>query len=428
MELSELSAYAKEKYQAKEQHKWSDFPGLSVLCHPNTGKWVALLMRQWDSETGRVIERCDMKCGAHVLNEIDKPYLSAPIRMRGQKWVGIAFDAQTDPDVVFRLFDCAFSYEEQRGYTIVLDGAAAKSKEAYTDTPLPFTKGFPKSDIASAKSAPAADIPEKIREMINLYEYGDGSLSHKAKNFCHQGKLMQNYEDDMPWEGEYRRYFTTYHDLNLRQLRGYFTWRTHIRQGSFCPIAASLAYIYLYELLNGIGAASPEDALCKMREFEKGYIESGIGDPGMQKNLHKWMLEYAILHALPAETVMQYADPGTLEKDAALAVLKTPKQHTEEEIFSALCTFSGKALPRSPVVMKDEIKAKRLFAEIWKHLSEHYHENGKNIFTACFGERKAYGWYPLSNAVYYETQVISDTGFVLPKHSSCGRQNAAQAV
>lgn len=309
-----------------------------------------------------------------------------------------------------------FQVEEQRGYTIVLEETAVNSREACSDTPLPFAdmaaKGLPRRESAGAGEAPW-DIPEKIRRMLNLYEYGGSSLAHKAKNFYHQGKLMQDYEDDVPWKGEYQRYFTTYHDLNLRQLRGYFTWRTHIRRGDFFPIATSLAYIYLYELLNGIGADSPCDALCKMREFEKGYIDSGVGDPGMRKNLHKWMLEYAVVHALPAETVMRYLAPELLEKDAALAVLKTPKQHTEEEIFSALCTFAGKTLTRSPVVTKDERRAERLFAGIWKYLSEHYQENGKDIFTACFGRRRAYRWYPLSNAVYYEKQAVPDTDIVL---------------
>ena len=65
---------------------------------------------------------------------------------------------------------------------------------------------------------------------------------------------MEDYEDDAPWSGEYRRYFTTYHDLNLNQLRGYFAWRTLVRRGVFRRITTSLACMYLYELLNGIGA------------------------------------------------------------------------------------------------------------------------------------------------------------------------------
>ena len=75
MELSELTAYAKETYQIEEQHKWAEFPGFSVLVHPQTGHWVALLMRQWDSDLGEVVERCDLKCGEQTLSEFPLPYL-----------------------------------------------------------------------------------------------------------------------------------------------------------------------------------------------------------------------------------------------------------------------------------------------------------------------------------------------------------------
>ncbi len=63
LELSELAAYAEEKYHIREEHKWAEFPGFSVLADPRTGKWAALLMRQWDYETGTELQRCDIKCG-----------------------------------------------------------------------------------------------------------------------------------------------------------------------------------------------------------------------------------------------------------------------------------------------------------------------------------------------------------------------------
>ena len=68
MELAELTAYVQEKYHIEEQHRWPEYPGLSVLCHPVTGKWVAFLMQQWDTQTGRMLQRCDMRCGAENWN------------------------------------------------------------------------------------------------------------------------------------------------------------------------------------------------------------------------------------------------------------------------------------------------------------------------------------------------------------------------
>lgn len=414
MELSELTAYAREKYQMEEQHKWSGFPGFSVLCHPDTGKWVALLMRQWDTETGEELQCCDLKCGSQGMIRPDRPYLSAAVRMKGRNWTGVAFGPGTDPDVVFRLLDDAVAAGAWRGCTVVLEEPGAREEGSCRETPLPFpggiTRGFPPAHRAGSVDVPA--MPDRIREMTDLYEPCGGTLSGKARNFLRQGRFMEDYEDDAPWDGVFMQYFPTYHDLNLRQLRGYFTWRTRLRKGEFLPIATSLAYIYLYELLNGIGVRSPEEALDKMRKFEEGWLASGAGDPGMRKNLRKWMFEYAVLHGLPPETAAQYASPAVLERDDALAVLKNPKQHTEEEIFSALCVFGGKALTRSPVLSLDS--GKRLFGGVWRELSQRYRADQKGVFTACFGKRRTYRWHPLANAVYdYGDQAAPDRDYDL---------------
>ncbi|MBE5998840.1 MAG: hypothetical protein E7237_04400 [Sarcina sp.] len=448
MELSELAAYAREKHTIQEQHKWADFPGFSVLAEPGTGKWAALLMRQWDGDTGEEVQRCDIKCGRQCLAEIRVPWLTLPFRMKGQNWVGVIFDGRTDPEIVFGLFDRAVGMiRQRRAYTVILEDLRGNTKGLYHDTALPQKEQdrgtalppmrsrkiqetlrlpAPEQEHAPADSAPdsteawtrdffrEADgtgryastalphIPQKIRDMMRLYEYQGESLEAKSRNFYRQGRFMEDYEDDASWTGEYRRYFTTYHDLHLPQLRGYFTWRTALRKGQFRPIASSLAYMYIYELLCGIGTSSPEDSLRKMREFEKGFLDSGIGDTFMRRNLHRWMLDYAVIHNVPVETARLYELPAIAERDLQLAVLKAPKDHSDEEIFAALCAFGGKKLPQSPVVAdngktdngktenekrkngKTENgktdggktgggeKGRHLFAALWRYLTEHY--------------------------------------------------------
>ena len=117
MELSELVAYARDKYGIEEQRKWAGFPGFSVLSHPRTGKWVALLMKQWDTETGEEIQRCDLKCGIQTLTEHHEPYLGLPIRMKGPKWISAAFSDETDPQLLFSLFDRAVTSGDVQGFT-----------------------------------------------------------------------------------------------------------------------------------------------------------------------------------------------------------------------------------------------------------------------------------------------------------------------
>ena len=404
VELSELTAYAGEQFHIYEQHKWAAFPGFSVLADPNTGKWVALLMRQWDAQTGTQIERCDIKCGRLCPDELTLPFLSPPFRMKGRDWVGVSFGSATDPAVVYGLLDRAVRSGTRRGFTIVLDAEVPAGGVVFRASALLTRDG--------ARKAPPDDkAPDKLREMLGLYEYGHDSFQSKCRNFYRQGMCMADYEDDAPWNGEWKHYFPTYHDMNLRQLRGYFTWRARLRRGDYQPTASSFAYVYLYELLNGIGVDSPEDTLRKMRDFEVGYLDAGIGDPGMRKYLHRWMLEFAVLHALAVEDALRCADPSMLEKDHALSVLKSPAAQTDEAVFSALCLFSDQKIASSPVVTNDKPRGEHLFAEVWRRAAGAAEDGA--LFQSIFGERKLFSWYPLSNAVYWERERSPDTDYIL---------------
>ncbi len=178
MELSELTDHAREKFHILEEHKWADLPHLSVLTDPHTGRWVAFLMRQWDTDTGTEIQRCDIKCGSPGILEMSEPYLTKPFRMKGEKWVGVIFDESTRQDVVFRLFDQAVYREESQGFTVELDYAPFEQKIVHPQTPSPAGR-------QPAIESPG--IPDKIRKMKRLYEYKPPSAEQRWKNFYRQG-------------------------------------------------------------------------------------------------------------------------------------------------------------------------------------------------------------------------------------------------
>lgn len=405
MKLADLAAYAEEKYKIREQQKWADFPGFSVLSVPSTGKWAALLMRQNDPLTGTEVERCDIKCGEQSLSDSSATCLSGPFRMKGPKWVGVTFDEATDREMVYRLFDRAVNFGGQQGFTIVLEPQPVQTESVYQDTPLPFGERRPPE--------PAADLPDKIRQMKSMYEYGSGSFQHKCRNFYCQGIFMKDYEDDQPWSGSFFHYFPTYHDLNDAQLRGYFTWRTNVRKGRFLPISTSAAYIYVYELLNGIGTDSLQDSLMKLAAFEKGFLDSGIGDEQMRENLHRWMFEFSVLNDFPVEMVRQLADPEMMKKDSALLCLKNPETCSDDDLFDALCCFSGNSLADSPVIRKFETRGRHLFCETWRTAIADSRAEDDDIFTSCFGEQCVLAWYPLANAVYWQPNKGKSRVYVL---------------
>lgn len=390
MDLKDLTNYAKEKYGIEEEFKWNDFPGFSVLSDPVSKKWVALLMRQYDEETGDIIERCDLKCGRQTLGEYHVPYLTMSYRMKGDKWIGIKFVHSTNPNLIYKLFDRAVSSGEQRGYTIVLDNLKSNSQKVFQSTPLNFS---------SMKRKQTVFIPDMIRKMQKIYEYKDNSFAQKAKNFYWQGKYMEPYEDDFVFEDDVRIYFPTYHDLSIPQLRGYFAFRTRIRKGEYPDTNASFGYMYLYELINDIGVSSKEDALEKMKAFREHYIETNKFDKIISQHLDRWMTDYVVKNRI--DTPIHYLNEDLFNFDLSLLKLKYPEIYDDKQITDALLSLEDKTLKRS-LVLKSE-KGQHLFAELWKLLSRKYSDNSsRGIFEACFNKQKMYRVYPFGGAVYYK--------------------------
>ncbi len=278
--------------------------------------------------------------------------------------------------------------KEKSGYTLILGSQLPPAAPVYQDTPIS------PAGTLSGPDDPA--VPARIREMLALYDYGDGSNAQRVLNFYRQGKFMEHYEDDAPWEGEFKRYFPTYHDLNIRQLRGYFTWRTQYRKGNLLPVATSLAYLYVYELLNGIGTESAEDGLQKLEAFEHDYIDHGPGNPAMKRNLHRWMLEFAVLGGLPAERFTAYLNPEKIQLDQALSTLQKAADCPDEAVVQALRLLAGKkdTGPADP-------QFQHLLAGTWRLAAD-------KLFPACFGQAKPYVWHPLYNAVYYKEKEEPD--------------------
>ena len=309
--------------------------------------------------------------------------------------------------MVFRQIDQPPPKSEENGCTIVLDSEEKSEIADYHDTPLRF------SDVPGGSSE--NEIPPRIRQMCAMYRYGRESFRQKCKNFYNQGMFMEDYKDDYPWKGDFFCYFPTYHDLTPKQLRGYFSWRTKVRKNIFEPISTSAAYLYLYELINGIGVNDPIDGLEKMKAFERGYLDTELGDRRMVTNLHRWMMEYSVINNISPEIARQYTDPKILQHDEDIISLRDSDKATDEAIFMALCRFGNTKLVESPVVSTDPARGHHLFAESWKATNARFVRDGKNFFTLCFGGRSAFAWYPLGNTVYYGHRIREYREYQLTK-------------
>ena len=432
MELKEILDYIEEKHNIKEMNRWDSSSIMSRLCHPLTGKMIALIIRQWDSDSGMWMEHCDLKYDASLYDRM-KSYIVEPLRMHGSNWIGICFNKDTESDYVFDIFDKAILQENPAENIIILDDTKSKlsftethatdkkssgisenieflepaEKKVYTDSILTFTKG---REFFKDRE----EVPKKIREMMALYKYDDYSWNYKARNFYKQAKFMEDYEDDYQGEvGEISGYYTTYHDLNEKQLRAYFTWRSEIRKGIYNKACTSFIYIYIYELLCGIDASSSYDTVNKLKTFEEKLSDKDILDVTIKRNLHKWYFEYSLLHGFSIEKIKEYVDKDVFAQDSALDILKNYKKASDEEIFESICFFAGKKGLNSVSLKKERDKSIFIFAFIWRYILKNVTIEGKGIFSHCFGRIHNRSWYPLFNAVYWSEKKPENGDYIV---------------
>lgn len=347
MRLSELISYARERHHIEELHKWREMPGLSVLVSPASGKWIALLMRERDAG-GRIRERCDLKYSA--FRELPaRDYLTQGFRMPG--WLGVRFGAETERDFLLHVFDLAVEEE------------AEKVEGYYRETAIPGR----------------SELPARIEAL------------YACEDFLSAARAMEDYEDDCPFAGTVPLYQPEYRDLTPNELRGYFTWRAALRRGEVSPHCDAFVYLYLSELMLGVGAVNAAEALDCMDAFASAYFSAGYGSEALQRNFKNWRFEYAVLNRVDAARVRAYENPALRHWDEALTVLREPEKQSDEAVFAALAELGGKKLTEARSVKELGDKAAFYYAAIWR-------SSAPLLFASCFGNMRMREWKPFSDA------------------------------
>ena len=347
MRLSELISYARERHHIEELHKWREMPGLSVLVSPASGKWIALLMRERDAG-GRIRERCDLKYSAFRELPV-RDYLTQGFRMPG--WLGVRFGAETERAFLLHVFDLAVEEEAEK------------------------VEGYYRETAILGRS----ELPARIEAI------------YACEDFLSAARAMEDYEDDCPFAGTVPLYQPEYRDLTPNELRGYFTWRAALRRGEVSPHCDAFVYLYLSELMLGVGAANAAEALDCMDAFASAYFSAGYGSEALQRNFKNWRLEYAVLNRVDAARVRTYENPALRHWDEALTVLREPEKQSDEAVFAALAELGGKKLTEARSVKELGDRAAFYYAAIWR-------SSAPLLFAACFGNMRMREWKPFSDA------------------------------
>lgn len=310
-----------------------------------------------------------------------------------------------------------------------LQGSSHFSERVYASEPI-LTTGRQMANY----------LPDRYREMkaISRWETnsnGGGRWLSEAELFYRQGTFMADFEDDCPYPGTFNSYFPTYNAMSDRQLRGYFTWRAAVRQGDVRESCLSFAYVYLYELICGIGVTDPMDGFQKLESFWRAYR---VFSPKIDRYTRTWLQDYVVYHGLSPQLLEPYKTLSfdralvalTRAEELACARLANPQRGrrkkgssalplpgdpvAEQRLFDALDALSTYHLAGSRLYKSKPEALRHVCCAVFVRMSEYYHKQRKYSLTeSLFGGQFELTYTMFGSAVFFEPGRHPDADYEL---------------
>ena len=286
-------------------------------------------------------------------------------------------------------------------------------------------------------------LPDQYRKMREISRWQDdpkggaGRWLSEAELFYRQGLLMADFEDDCPYNGTFKSYFPTYNAMSDRQLRGYFTWRAQVRRGTVEETSTSFAFLYLYELICGIGVDNPRDGYDKIKAFWDAYRAF---EPGIDRFARVWLQDYAVFHELDPKLLR---DSKTVVFDNALIELRRaardlvpapapsdlpparrktseptlplpPDEAHEERLMAAIDALSTYNLNNSRLDRSHHRDLRHVACAVYVRMARYYDTHRKTgIVASLFGEETAMPYTMFASAVFFAPERHEDCEYRL---------------
>jgi len=253
-------------------------------------------------------------------------------------------------------------------------------------------------NIFGNKSVSRISQMKKIKSSNSYFSRAFGAKD--IQQFILQAKFMVDFEDNYNFNKEipFENHFPTYMDMNLKQLRCYFSWRTFVRKGVINKIPISYAYVYIYELINLIGIDDPIFAFQKLAVFWLAYRKHNAGIDSYMQTILK---DFYICNDF-SESFKELVDNTGLQSFFSDVFMETHSDY----IYSRLLQMSDYRLENSKfATSNNEISSfiEKCFAIVVDNLAPTLLMYGITISDLTKGELSNGIWYkPFSSAIYFQ--------------------------
>lgn len=214
-------------------------------------------------------------------------------------------------------------------------------------------------------------------------------------------------------------YWPTYSTMNYDQKKWYYYWRKMVREGTYIDTDLSYIFIYIYELLNGVGYVQPAEGFEMIWSTWQAYDEKFSE---LSKYLSNWTLDFVIINKLD-DKLEKLLSSSAICNNNILFNIHIYKRYIEEsatilledvlQIISYSISKSKVSLKGHESLLRQELQ--RVINIINKETINKY---GKNLFALfCPIYKTEESKYAYSSAVYDGNIKYNISYFSFKQHS-----------
>ncbi len=246
--------------------------------------------------------------------------------------------------------------------------------------------------------------PFRIQKLKNMMWSAKYQILSSERAFYLLSDFMKDYEDDYEEKVKsFDHYLPSYYEMTEPQMRAYFTWRKHVRNGEVKKTFLSFAYVYMYELMNLRGADTPEDAFEKLYDFYRIYKEI---DAEICSDALEWLRDFVVYYGLSNEYAKKVFD---IKSDLICKRLLTPGHFSDEELFESIALLSAYDIKNSDVYEKYAKLTVYAVCRVYRTLDEYFKE--KRLSSLCgylIGNTCRYPHVMFYKALFYDSKKYKD--------------------
>ncbi|AOZ92524.1 TerB N-terminal domain-containing protein [Paenibacillus crassostreae] len=162
-------------------------------------------------------------------------------------------------------------------------------------TPIPRREAVPQVERRST-SIPAPPFLSSFE----LFK-AEIDVQKREHRFTKRARQLENHVEGIATYVPYMNYWPTYDSMTGSQSRWYFYWRGEVREQRYPDTDLSYIFLYVYELINGIGWKDEIEGYRLMSDVWMAYRERNLK---LTSYLLEWITDFTLIHGLP----MPYQD------------------------------------------------------------------------------------------------------------------------